>query len=189
MEPKDDILIPPTAPRSSRRMRSKHILRILAVLMMAAALGYADKILHLYGVATAAHRRAELLPAISIFLFGILLWWYAGRKLDEFSRPLFRNKNDAVADMRVDLRNVFWLGASLVSGFVGLSAVIIGWVFVRHGEQLRKVLPSFFANLEKRLPPVRQLEVAPEPLILTGVFLVVLAGVTLALAMRRRRAA
>jgi len=189
MEPKDDILIPPAPPSASRRLRTKHILRVLSVLIIAAALAYAGRVLNIDRMATPAHRRADLLPVVPILLFGILMWWYAGRKLDELSRPLFRSKSDSAEDVRMDLRNVFWLGASLVSGFVGLTAVIIGCVFVQHGEQLRKALPDFFANLEKRLPALRHLEVSPSPMIITGVLLVVLAGVTLGLAMRRRRQA
>jgi len=167
MELKDDILIPS---EPSRRLSSKHILRVLAVLLVAAALAYADKILKLDSAATVARRRADVLPVIPIFLFGILLWWYAGRKMD-----------------RLELRNVFWLSTSLISGFVGLSAVTIGWIFLRYGEQLHRKLPSFFEDLENRLPTLRHLEASPGPLIATGILLVVLAGVALALAKRRRQ--
>jgi hypothetical protein len=189
MEPNDDILNPTEPSRPAWRLRPKHVLRALALLLMAAALGYVVKVLAIDSTARAELRRLDLLTSLPIFVFGVLLWWYAGRGLDEFSRPLFRGKGDAETDVRVDLRNIFWLGASLTSGFVGMSALIIGLVFDRHGEELRKVMPEFFDILEKRLPPLHNLETSPGPLIMTGVLLVLLAAVTLALAMRRRRPA
>ncbi len=188
MEPNDDILTPPTPPQQ-RRIRPKHVMRCMAVLLMAAALGYADKVLKIDSTAAPTVRRLDLLSTLPVFLFGILLWWYAGRKLDEFSRPMFRSRQDSATDVRVDVRNFFWLGASLMSGFVGLSAVIIGLVFAWQGKEIRKVLPVFFDNLEKQLPQLKSLETAPAPLIMIGALLVLVAGVTLALAMRRRRTA
>lgn len=184
MEPVDDILIPqPKRPAS--RLASKHVLRVLAVILMAAALAYMGKVLNLDSEKLVSHSQEDLLAIAPIFLFGVLLWWFAGRKVDELSRPLFRGKQDAPTDTRVDVRNIFWLGASLLSGLVGMGAIIIGTTFLRYGSDLKRAMPVFFQKLEQGLPQIQRLEARPLPLILAGGGLVVFSLAMLALAMRR----
>ncbi len=191
MEPVDDILLPPPpAPApSQKRLRSRHILRVLAVLLVGVAVYYCMKMVAIERASLNQHRLRDALSIAPVFLFAGLLWWYAGRRVDELSRPLFRGKGDASTDVRVDFRNVVWLVTSFVSGFVGLTAITIGAVFATHINDLKKVMPDFFDQLEQRLPQMRMLEKSPSPMIWSGVVLVVIAVLAMALAGRRRRAA
>ncbi len=139
MEPVDDILIPSAQPkRPTRRVTSKHVLRVLALILMAAALAYAGKVLKLDSERLVTHSKEDVLAVAPIFLFGVILWWYAGRKVDELSRPLFRAASDPATEARVDLRNFFWLGASLMSGVVGFGAIIVGLTFFALREGFEK---------------------------------------------------
>lgn len=187
MEPVDDILLPPAQPqRTTRRLSSKHVLRTLAVILMASALAYVGKVLKLDSERLVTHSKDDLLAVAPIFLFGVILWWYAGRKVAELSRPLFRAPGDSATEARVDMRNFFWLGASLISGVVGLGAIIVGMTFLRFGKDLRMAMPDFFEKLEQSMPQVQKLEVTPAPVITAGILLVVIAILALVLAMRRR---
>jgi hypothetical protein len=186
MEPVDDILLPREQPkRQPRRLTSKHILRVLAVILMAAALAYLGKVLKLDSERLVSHSRDDLQAVAPIFLFGALLWWYAGRS-GELTRPLFRSPGDPATEPRVDWCNFFLLGASLVCGVLGLGTVIVGLTFLRYGTDLRKAMPVFFAQLEKSLPFASKLEANPMPVVLSGVVLVVVAVAAYLLAARRR---
>ncbi len=190
MEPVDDILIPQAEPkRSTQRLTSKHVLRALAVILMVASLAYMGKVLKIDGEKLVSNRKEDMLAIAPFFLFGVLLWWYAGRRVDELARPLFRDKSDAPSAVRVDMRTILWLTTSLVSGLAGFSAVIIGVVFSRYAADLKKTMPVFFDKLERGLPQVQQLEAKPMPLIITGVALIVVSLVAVALATRQSRRA
>ncbi|HVU37001.1 MAG TPA: hypothetical protein VHC95_01565 [Opitutales bacterium] len=187
MEPADDI--PPSAtpaqPRPTR-FTSRHVLRMLAAVLLVSATIYTIKVWKLDGQLLTTHRQQDLLAISPVFLFGAILWWYAGRKMDEISRPLFRNRSDSPTDARVDLRNVCWLVLSIVSGFVGMAAIIVGGTFALHGKELHAAMPDFFNKLEQRVPKIQGLEATPAPIIWAGALLVGVAALALGLAMRRQ---
>lgn len=178
--------LPSATPLPPSRFTSRHVLRVLAAVLLVSATIYSVKIWKLDGQQLNSHRKQDLLAISPVFLFGAILWWYASRKIDEIARPIFRNKSDSAADPRVDLRNVCWLAASMVSGFVGLAAIVVGGTFALHGNDLRKAMPDFFSKLEQRLPKIQGLETTPAPIIWAGVLLVGIAVLALMLAMRRK---
>ncbi len=57
---------------------------------------------------------------------------------------------------------------------------------MRYGKDLKNAMPEFFDKLQQSMPQVQKLEATPTPVIMAGVMLVVIAGLTFVLALRRR---
>jgi hypothetical protein len=110
-----------------------------------------------------------------VFFFGVLLWWFGGRKTDEMSQPIFRSKSDAPTDLRIDRGNILWVAASLLAGFIGLTSVTFGAMLAFRREVLMTAYPF-----------LRQLNLSPKFFLIIGGLLVVLSVAALGLAMRRR---
>lgn len=172
MEPIDDILIPPPPSKpDARRLRSRHLLRILAFVIMVAALLYAGKVLKMNINDTPERRRSEVLGVCPLFLFGLVLWWYAGRKVDELDRPLFSRSGEADADVRLGVRSQFLVGTSVIAAFTGLCSVIFGAILAWQPAALAPVFPGLAAV------PLR-----PRPFLIIGALLIILGAVALGLA-------
>jgi len=177
MDPVDDILIPPEPDQAgSSRLRTKHVLRAFAVIVIIAAAGYASMLYRQDTASTIAHRQVDLLGVVPALLFGLVLWWYAGRKVSAINRPLFRNAADAESEVRMDRHNLFWVGVSMVAGFIGLSAATLGATLVLRREALITAYPF-----------LREVHLSGGPLIIMGGVLIALAVVAMVFALRRRR--
>lgn len=174
MEPVDDILIPPTAP-AGNRILTRHVVRGLAFVLMAVAAVCGNDIYHADLLAPPTQRTTDLIGAGLIFSFGVLLWWVAGRKMAEMDRPIFRNSTDSPADLRIDRSNILWIGASLLSGFIGLCSLTFGATLAMRPKELMTAYPV-----------LRQFNFWPKPILVIGGMLVVLSVVALVLAIRRR---
>ncbi len=174
MEPVDDILIPPSA-RESNRFRTRHVMRMMAFILMAVAAVCGNEVYRGDLVASAAQRTTDMMGVGLVFFFGALLWWFGGRKIGEMDRPIFRSSKDAPTDLRIDRRNIFWVAASLLAGFIGLTSLTFGATLALRGKILMAAYPF-----------LRQLNLSPKPLIVIGGLLVLLSVAALALAVRRR---
>jgi hypothetical protein len=172
MEPIDDILIPPTpAKPEARRLRARHVLRVLAFIIVVAALLYAGKLLKFNADDTATQRWAAVTGVAPLFFFGLVLWWYAGRKVEELDRPLFRRPAENDTDARFGSSNQFLAGASVVATFTGLCSVIFGGILAWRPGALAPVSPG-----------LAEIPLQPRPFLLLGAMLIVLGAVALGLA-------
>jgi hypothetical protein len=174
MEPVDDILIPPPAPESNR-ICTRHLVRGLAFVLMSVAAVCGNQIYHADILAPAAQRTADTVGVGLVFVFGMLLWWVAGRKISEMNRPLFRHASDAPDELRIDRHNILWIVASLLAGFIGLCAVTFGGTLALRSKELLTAYPV-----------LRELNLSPRPILIIGGLLIALSMVALGLAMRRR---
>jgi len=176
MEPVDDILIPSESDKTGpSRLRTKHVLRAFAGIVIIATIGYASMLYRQDAASTIANRNADLVGVIPGVLFGVVLWWYAGRKVGAVTRPLFRNATDADSEVRLDRHNLWWVAVSLVAGFIGLFSATVGATLLLRREALLTAYPF-----------LREVHLAPWPIILMGSALILLAMLALALALRRR---
>jgi hypothetical protein len=174
MEPVDDVLIPPPAPEPNR-LRTCHVLRALAFVLIAVAAVCGNEVYRADLLAPASQRTSDMMGVGLVFFFGILLWWLGGRKVGEMAQPIFRNASDAPTDVRIDRHNAFWVVASLLAGFLGLSSVTFGATLALRPQALMVAYPY-----------LRQLNLSPKPILVIGGLLVVLSLAALALAVRRR---
>lgn len=172
MEPIDDILIPP-APRKSdaRRLRARHFLRILAFIIVVAALLYAGKLMKFHLNDPPAQQRADLLSVAPLFLFGVVLWWYAGRKVDELDRPLLGDPAADTTDVRLGARSQFLASVSVIALFTGLCSMIFGGILAWRPAALKPVIPA-----------LAQIPLSGRPFLAIGALLVILGLVALGLA-------
>ena len=172
MEPIDDILIPRASPPASERgWRARHFLRLLAVLIVVAGLVYAGKLLRADVISSPAQRTANMLGLLPLLAFGGVLWWYAGRPVEELSRPLFGGGAAGTADLRLGARNSFLAAMSVVAIFTGLCTFVFGAILALKREALVHAFPS-----------LDLLQVAPRPFLIIGGILVGLGGLALGLA-------
>jgi len=172
MEPIDDILIPRAPAKSAARgWRSRHILRLLAFLIILAALCYAGKLLRTDVVSSRGQKISELLGLAPLFAFGLVLWWYAGRNVEELSRPLFGGAEAGNADLRLGARSPFLAGISVLAAFTGLCSLSFGVILALKREMIEQVFPA-----------LQQVPLSPRPFLIIGGLLVILAGVALGLA-------
>jgi len=172
MEPIDDILIPPPpAKAESKRWRARHILRTLAFVIVVAALLYAGKLMKFNVDETPAQRWTEVFGVAPLFLFGLVLWWYAGRKVDELDRPLFSRPAADDPDSRLGSTSQFLAGASVVASFTGLCSMIFGGIIAWRPDSLAPVFPGLAA-----------IPLQPRPFLLLGSLLIVLGAAALGLA-------
>jgi hypothetical protein len=172
MEPIDDVLIPSApSPPKARRLRARHILRCLAFVIVVAALLYAGKLVKFNASDTVERRRADLLGVAPLFLFGVVLWWYAGRKVDELDRPLFRRATADQADLRLGLHTHFLAGISVISVFTGLCSVVFGGILAWRPEALAPVFPG-----------LADISLQARPFLSIGALLIILGGGALGLA-------
>jgi hypothetical protein len=140
MEPVDDILIP--RPKSNtRRFRTRHVLRMLAVVIMLVAMGYAGACLKLDVFGTRTQRLHDLIGISPTFILGLCLWWYAGREGAELNRPLFQTREEKAAQNAMNASRGLWLSLSILAGAFGMVSVIYGATMELHGQTLRRVLP------------------------------------------------
>jgi hypothetical protein len=174
MEPVDDILIPPSA-TNPNRLRGRHVLRFMAFVLMAVAAVCGNQVYRADALAPASQRTADIIGVGVVFFFGVLLWWFGGRKTGEMSQPVFRCKSDAPGDLRIDRGNILWVAASLLAGFIGLTSVTFGALLALRREVLMTAYPF-----------LRQLNLSPKFLLMIGGLLVFLSIAALGLAMRRR---
>ncbi len=172
MEPNSDILTPPASrPTEARGMRARHILRLLAVLIVAAALLYAGKLLRADVVSSRAQKTADLLEILPLMAFGVVLWWYSGRNVEELSSPLFRGGAAGGGDLRLGARNAFLAGTSVIAIFTGLCTAVFGAILAVKRDLL-----------ERAFPALEHVSLAPRPFLIIGGILVVLGGLALGLA-------
>jgi len=176
MEPVDDILIPQSTPTAEpNRLRTRHVVRALAFILISVAAVCGNEVYRADLLALASQRTADMVGVGLVFFFGILLWWLGGRKVGEMAQPVFRNASDAATDMRIDRHNIIWIAASVLAGFIGLSAVTLGATLAFRAQALMTAYPI-----------LREMNLSPKPILIMGGLLVVLAMVALALAMRRQ---
>ncbi len=172
MEPIDDILIPQASPKTRTGvMRTRHFLRLLAILIVVAGLIYAGKLLRGDVVSSHAQRMADLLGVLPMLAFGVVLWWFAGRNVAEMSNPLFNDGTKEGAALRLGARNSFLAGVSVVAIFTGICTFVFGAILALKREALDHVFPS-----------LAQVSFAPRPFLVIGGILVVLGGLALGLA-------
>jgi hypothetical protein len=174
MEPVDDILIPPPA-REANRLRTRHVIRHLAFVLMSVAAVCGNAVYQADMLAPASQRMADLFGVGVIFFFGVFLWWLGGRKMGELEQPIFRSNTDAPTDPRIDRRNIVWVAASLLAGFVGVASITLGATLALRRDVLITAYPF-----------LRHLNLSPKPLLAIGGLLVLLSIAALVLAMRRR---
>jgi len=122
-------------------MRARHILRVLSFFIVVASLLYAGKLLKFNLGDTPDQRWTNLLGVMPLFIFGIVLWWYAGRKVDELDRPLFNAKSNQSADTRLGARGNFLAIVSIVSTFMGLCSVAFGSILAWRPEAFAPIFP------------------------------------------------
>jgi len=152
-------------------MRARHILRLLAILIVAAALFYAGKILRADVISSHAQKTADLLGVLPLLAFGVVLWWYSGRNVGELSNPLFRSRTAGEDEMRMGARNAFLAGTSVIAIFAGLCTMVFGAILAVKRDLL-----------ERAFPALEQVSLAPRSFLIFGGILVVLGGLALGLA-------
>lgn len=76
----------------------------------------------------------------------MVLWWYAGRKVEELDQPLFRGTAEDPADVRLGVRSQFLAGLSVIAVFTGLCSVLFGGILAWRPEALKPVLPALTQN-------------------------------------------
>jgi hypothetical protein len=143
-------------------MRARHILRTLAFLIVVATLLYAGKLLKFNLGDPPEQRRADVLGVVPMFFFGLVLWWYAGRKVDDLDRPLFGGAADSPT--RLGVRGNFLALSGVLSAFVGLCSVSFGAILAWRPETLEPVFPH-----------IRDAMLQPGPFLVVGGLLIVLA--------------
>jgi hypothetical protein len=171
MEPIDDILIP-RPKQQPRRLRTRHLVRALALILIVGSALYGRAAYYMDAFAPHAQRMSDLFGAGAAVFFGICLWWYAGRPLKELEQPMFGRGSE---DPQMTVGRGFWIMAGSVAGFIGMAAVTFGATLALRPEDLKNAFPS-----------LKAMNLSSSPILIIGTLLIVLAGVALALASRHK---
>jgi len=172
MEPIDDVLIPPAPTKpENRRFRARHVLRVLAFVIVVAALLYAGKLLKFNAGDSPARRWSEVMGVAPLFFFGLVLWWYGGRNVAELDRPLFRRSADNDPTLRQNIRSQFLAGSSAIAVFIGLCSMTFGAILGWRPDALAPVFPA-----------LAQIPLQPRPFLAIGALLIIVGVVALGLA-------
>jgi hypothetical protein len=173
MEPIDDILIP-RPKQGPRRLRTRHLVRALALALILGALLYGRASYYMDANGTHAQRVSDLLGSGAAVFFGICLWWYAGRSLKELEQPMFGRGSE---DPQMNSGRGFWITVGSLAGFIGMAAVTFGATLALRGDDLMTAFPA-----------LKEMHLSSSPILIIGALLVVLSGIALALANRRKPA-